>query len=336
MTSFASWRPRRIAIIGAGAMGTSLGAMLGRVAPVVMVCRTPSRRAQLQERGARAHGKVEALARPEIVESISGLGGGISAIFVATKTTAIPEVAAELRPLLGTLGDQPGAPFVVSYQNGIEPGRQLMELLEDDRVLRMVLNFGARLDPSCGDVEVTLSDPPHSVGCLNPAHRPVCQQLGALLTSAGLSTVFDERIEARVWFKGVVNAAMNPVAAVVNATVGQVLDSPARTIVDRLLWEGFMVALAEGIDLGEDPLRRAMRVLDSARPHTPSMVEDIRSGRESEVGQLNRQILDHAKRLGVPVPTHELVDALIETFDWKVYAREATHAPPLPAMPTPA
>lgn len=309
--------------------------MLGRVVPVILVCRDARRRAHLGAHGARTFGRITAEAHPDIVGSVRELGAaeGVSAIFVATKTSAIRQVADELRPFMATGVHQPDSPFVVSYQNGIEPGRQLMELLGDERVLRMVLNFGARLDPVSGDVEVTLSAPPHSIGCLNPAHQPVCRRLASLLTAAGLSTAFDERIESMVWFKGVLNAAMNPVAALVNATVGQVLDSPARRIVDRLLWEGFMVALAEGIDLGEDPMRRARKVLEGARSHTPSMVEDIRSGHESEIGQLNRQILDHGRRLQVPVPTHELIDALIETFDWKVYLRGVTHAPPCPATP---
>ena len=34
------------------------------------------------------------------------------------------------------------APFVVAYQNGIEPGRRMIELLDDNRVLRMVLRQG--------------------------------------------------------------------------------------------------------------------------------------------------------------------------------------------------
>ena len=82
-----------------------------------------------------------------------------------------------------------------------------------------------------------------------------------------------------------------------------------------------MVARAAGHALKEDYIAQAHAMLDSADNHLPSMVEDIRAGRESEIGQLNRQIIDHANRLGIAVPTHEIVDALIETFDWKVYQR---------------
>lgn len=303
-------------------MGTSLAAIIGQKVPTVLVCRNPRRAAELFEHGAVTTGLIKASSRPIIVSSIADLAttGGVSVLFVATKTTAIPSVAAELKPLLPRISDQPEGPFVVSYQNGIEPGRQLLTLLDYTRVLRMVLNFGATMRDHRA-VEITLNAQPHHIGTVDHSFDPICRQVAQVLSSAGLETEYDSHIERHVWAKSVINASMNPVAALVNSPVGQVLDSPARIIVDRLLREGIAVAQAEGRDLGGEAfLERAYTILHTAQDHTPSMVEDIRSGHESEVGQLNRQILDHGRRLGIPTPTHEVIDALIETFDWKIYA----------------
>jgi 2-dehydropantoate 2-reductase len=315
-----SWRPGRIGVIGAGAMGVSLAAALGQRAPVTIVCRNPARAAFLRRDGAIVRGR--AASRPDVVGRIADLAefGGVSALFVATKTTAIDAVAAELRPLMATVGDQPGAPLAVSFQNGIEPGRQLIEQLGDPRVLRMVLNYGARLAAD-GVAEITLSRPPHAIGCLDPKYMPACREIAAMLTAGGLEAQAVEDIEPLVWIKGIANAAMNPVAALTDASVGEVLDSPARAIVGRLLDEGIAVATREGIDLGREPGERLWSMLESARPHTPSMVEDIRAGRASEVGQLNRQVIAHALRLGMEARTHELVTALIDAFDWRVFRR---------------
>lgn len=316
------WSATRVGVIGAGAMGTTLAGVLGRRVPVVMVCRNPARAETLFRIGARVRGSMECESRPIVVGRIEDLSrvGGVSAIFVATKTTAIDEVAKEMAPLMRTLGDQPGAPYIISFQNGIEPGRRLMERLGDPRVLRMVLNFGARLDRD-GAVETTLSTPPHLIGRQDRTYASVCDSLANTLTECGFETRAVDDVEPYVWKKGIVNASMNPVAALTDASVGEALDSPARVIVERLLAEGVSVARAEGIDLGEDPIPRMMSVLESARPHTPSMVEDIRAGRPSEVGQLNRQIVEHARRVGVEAPTHELVTALIDAFDWRVFHR---------------
>jgi ketopantoate reductase len=70
-------------------------------------------------------------------------------------------------------------------------------------------------------------------------------------------------------------------------------------------------------------------MIESARPHTPSMVEDIREGRTSEVGQLNRQVIAHGERTGVATPTHRVVTALIDAFDWRVFRRKPAQRPPL-------
>jgi len=327
--------PDAIAVIGAGATGTALAALVGSIAPVVLVCRNPDDAALIRRRGVRVTGALRGESRPRVVPSITDLpaAGPLRAIFVATKTTAIPDVAAALR----AAWPRPDhAPMVVSFQNGIDPGREMIRLLGTDRVLRMVLNFGVVLREP-GVAEATLVTPPSCIGYLNPDHRPACEDLAALLTAAGLATRFEPRLEDRIWAKAILNASMSPVAALVNGTVGEVLDSPSRLIVERLLHEAIATAKALHLDLGPDPAAAAWAALEAARPHTPSMVEDIRAGRESEVGQLNRQIIERAHALDIPVPTHETVNALIETFDWKIYARRSTPrpVPTDPVLPMP-
>ena len=317
-----NWQLRRIGIIGAGAMGTSLASVLSNGAEVVMVIRDGERAKQVSTHGVLLRGLAQAASRPHIVSSIAGLrsSGPFDAVFVACKTTAIDEVSAELGPILGQIGGVGGSPFVISFQNGIEPGRRLMARLGHAGVLRMVLNYGARMAPD-GSVELLCTHPPHAVGSLDPAFHPVCVTLAALLTRCGMDTVAVDDIEPLVWFKGIMNAAMNPVAALTDNSVGEVLDSPARQIVERLIDEGLRVAAAEGIDLGANARERMWVALDAARSHTPSMVEDIRKGRPSEVGQLNTQIVEHAAHIGIDARDHQLISMLIDAFDWRVFQR---------------
>jgi len=311
----------RFAIIGAGAMGLSLAALLGRVAGVTIVVRDSDKAARIARDGVAVHGLMHATARPGVVPSIATLTDAmpLTAVFVATKTTAIDQVARELALVLGGLAEDEH-PFVISFQNGIEPGRELMARLHEPRVLRMVLNYGTTLTDET-TAAVMLHGPPHFIGGPDATHRDFAATVAGVLTACGLPTEAVDDIEPPVWTKGVLNAAMNPVAALTDSSVGEVLDSPARAIVSRLIDEGLRVAHAEGISLGPDIAHRMRAILDKARPHTPSMVGDIRGGRPSEVGQLNRQIIEHAARVGVPVPSHEVITALIDSFDWRVFRR---------------
>jgi len=288
-------RPR-IGVIGAGAMGLSLAAMLGRGAEVTIVVRDPAKAQRITTAGVAVDGLMHAVADPTVVPSIAALADAMpaTAIFVATKTTAIRSVAEELGPVLDALP-------------------------ADDHPF--VLNYGAtQTDDNAASV--MMNGPPHFIGGPDATHTRFAAHLAALLTACGLPTVAVNDIEPFVWTKGVLNAAMNPVAALTDSAVGEVLDSPGRAIVAGLIDEGLRVAHAMGIDLGPGIADRMWTILDKARPHTPSMVGDIRGGRPSEVGQLNRQIIEHARRTGVPVPSHEVIAALIDAFDWRIFRRE--------------
>lgn len=322
MTLDAPDNSSRIAIIGAGAMGLSLAAMLGRTSDVIIVVRNSAKAERIAREGVGVHGLIESSADPRVVHSIGALAEDmpLTAIFVATKTTAIARVADELRPVLAALPEHEH-PFVISLQNGIEPGRDLMIRLHEPKVLRMVLNYGATQTDD-NSASVMLNSPPHFIGGPDATHASFAAGLADLLTHCGLPTRAVDDIEPFVWSKGVLNAAMNPVAALTDSSVGEVLDSPGRAIVARLIDEGLRVAEAEHIDLGPDIADRMWAILDKARFHTPSMVGDIRSGLPSEVGQLNRQIIAHANRTGVAVPSHEIIAALIVSFDWRVFKRQ--------------
>lgn len=303
-------------------MGLSLGATLGRVLPVTLVVRDLERAAAIAGSGVRATGLIVASSHPQIVSSISALAGcgPFDAVFVATKTTATKHVAQELRPILPELGEEDALPFVISFQNGIESGRELKDLLGHDRVLRMVLNYGAtQTGPQ--SARVMLHTPPHYIGGPCGRFASSSKAIADDLCAGGLPTHAVPDLEPMVWTKGIINAAMNPVAALLNASVGEVLDSPARQIVLKLLAESCAVARAAHIDLPNEIEKRLSGILNSARQHTPSMVGDIRAGLPSEVGQLNRQILERGAQVGVPTPTHEMITALIDAFDWRAYQR---------------
>ncbi|MCC6283838.1 MAG: 2-dehydropantoate 2-reductase [Phycisphaerales bacterium] len=320
-------RPR-IAVIGAGAMGVSLAGVLAKGASVTLVVRDRVLAESIRRRGVAVRGLFEANAAPHVVPSIGALGeaGPFEAVFVATKTTVIDQVAEALAPVLPRVSEGGQPCTVVSFQNGIEPGRELRDRMSWPQVVRMVINYGARLEAP-GIARITQHAPPHAIGGPDALLLDASNRLALLFSRCGLPCEAAPDIEPRVWAKGILNASMNSVAALTDSTVGEVLDSPARLIVARLLDEGLAVARAEGHDPGPDALLKIWAVLDAARSHTPSMVEDIRLGRPTEVGQLNRQVIEHARRTGVPVPSHELVAALIEAFDWRVFHRTG-HEPP--------
>jgi 2-dehydropantoate 2-reductase len=261
-------------------------------------------------------GALSACGRPEVVSSIAALADihPIDLVVIATKTTAIPDVCRALLPHLREL------PYLVSYQNGIEPGRTIIGTLGTPRVVRMVLRYGAAIEESAPGgplrIRVGLHDPPHFVGGEGEAVA-FARGLAPVIDAMGLPMQFTEDIDREAWRKGIANAAGNPVAALVQAPLGELLDSPARGLIERLLDEGIAVARAAEIEVGDDYRDTALSAMAGGRSHLPSMAHDVRRGRPTEVTQLNEQIARRGRDLGVPTPTHDTVLDLIRVFDWR-------------------
>ncbi len=310
---------RRIAIIGAGAMGASLAALASPHVPTVLVVRNAQRARRIRAAGIVLEGRLQGSGRPEVADSIDDLEHihPIDLVFIATKTTAIPSVCEALRPHLSEL------PFLVSYQNGIEPGREIIQTLGTPRVVRMVLNYGAVLEGSLDAdaalrVRATLHAPPHFVGGEGAEAPAFARALAPRLTAMGLPTRFTEAIDREVWRKGLANAASNPVAALVRASLGELVASPAQPLIVRLLDEGLAVAEAAGIDVGPGFREEALKRMAEGAAHRPSMAQDVTEGRPTEITQLNEQIAARGAALDVPTPTHDTIVELIRTFDWRV------------------
>ena len=317
-----SWRDpvlRRVAIIGAGAMGCSLAAITAPHIDTVIVARDPARAARIREAGIDLRGALEATGHPTVVSSIRDLSDihPIDLVFIATKTTAIPAVCEQMAPDLLSL------PYIVSYQNGIEPGREIIRRLGTPRVIRMVLHYGATLEASSPDalaagpvrVRATFQAAPHFIGGEGERAQAFARALARRLSGMGLTTAFAPDIDIEVWRKGVLNAAANPVAALTRIPLDGLMTGPARPLVLRLVDEALRVAAAAAIDLGPAARADAVRMLESVGDHLPSMAEDVIAGRSTEITQLNLQIAQRAAELGLPAPTHHTIVELIRAID---------------------
>ncbi|MCP5068833.1 MAG: ketopantoate reductase family protein [bacterium] len=315
---------RRIAVIGAGPMGASLAAITSSRVPTVLVVREPLRAERIRNDGIELEGALSGHGRPDVVTSIDALARvhPIDLVFIATKTTALRAVCDSLRPYLREL------PFLVSYQNGIETGRTIIQMLGTERVVRMVLRYGAAIDQSAVSsgplrVRVGLHDPPHFVGGEGEQVLEFARDLAPVIAEMGLPMEYAEDIEVEAWRKGIENSAGNPAAALVQAPLGELLDSPARGLVERLLDEGIAVARAAKIEIDPSFREASLRAMAAGFGHLPSMAQDVLAGRPTEITQLNEQIARRGRELGIPTPTHDAVIDLVRVFDWRVARKES-------------
>lgn len=296
-------------------MGLSLAAHMLRKSSVVLVVLEVETMARIHEHGIRVFVDGEPISYPRnplLVKRIADLRefDDIDLVFIATKTSAIHSVCEELKPAISKHST------VVSYQNGFNPGREIIDTLNTNEVLRMVLNYGAIMDEE-RDVHIVFSEPPHFIGALRGELYGLCRSLARLLTECGLHTDFEEDIERVIWEKSLLNAAMSPVCALTHTTMREAMQAPARMLVSQLLAEGIEVAKCEGIELPDDYHKAGMEYMDTAGDHIPSMVMDIDRHTQTEITQLNTQIIELGKTHGTDTTVNEMIVSLIDTIDLK-------------------
>ncbi|HEY7010646.1 MAG TPA: ketopantoate reductase family protein, partial [Jatrophihabitantaceae bacterium] len=282
-----------VAVLGCGAIGSLYAAHLARVPGVEVWAVDPwaEHVDAITERGLQVTGHGEFVAPVHAVRDATLLPPCELAI-VATKAAHTRDAVRAARAALAEAS-------VVSVQNGLGNEEVIAELVP--RVIRgSIVTAGHVTGPGVvhydapGDTWIGPFEP-------HPAPTAAIERLAELLNAGGLRTVALPDARGPQWTKVVFNAATSPLSALTGLPVGQVCTHPElRTQVDRLIGEALAVCAAAGIELLRDPAESVQEAIAEAYWHIPSMTQDVRARRVTEVDVLNGGIAAEGRRVGVP------------------------------------
>lgn len=305
----------RIAVIGAGAMGSVFGARL--LAPGVEVVLFDINEAHIQ--AVRTRGLTLGDADGERLVAIAVAAGiaeaadaDLALVLVDSNSTA------DIAPLLpGVLANDGVA---LTLQNGIGNVEALTAALGAERVIAgSTFNSAAFVAP--GHVRHTNAGPT-VIGMPEGPPTDRVRALAARLSAAGFPTVASDNAMGHVWSKFALNCAINPLSALTGLRPGEIArHPPTARLLEQLLDEVLAVAAAKGIRLPDADLRS--HVLDHAfeRYTRPSMLQHVEGRRRTEIESLNGALVREASRLGISVPYNEAVWAAVSGIDAR-HARE--------------
>jgi 2-dehydropantoate 2-reductase len=143
--------------------------------------------------------------------------------------------------------------------------------------------------------------------------------VASMLRAAGFPARVEPDMTPAVWGKLLVNAAINPVAALAGVTNGEVAGRRTlRAMAEAIADEGQATARAAGVTLpyasaAEAAMETARRTADNRC----SMLQDLDAGRATEIEYLSGAIVRAAEGSGVPVPANRAVAALVRQVSAK-------------------
>jgi 2-dehydropantoate 2-reductase len=145
-------------------------------------------------------------------------------------------------------------------------------------------------------------------GVISVEAHPRLGRLEAALTGAGFKVHVVNDADALVWGKLVINAAINPLTALLRVPNGELLQRPAaHKIMGVLAQEAAAVAIAKGVHLPfEDAVCAAEEVARKTAGNHSSMFQDIRRGAPTEIDAICGAITQMGEKLGVSTPVNRV------------------------------
>jgi 2-dehydropantoate 2-reductase len=318
----------RIVVVGPGAIGGAMAALLAREGrDVTLVCKRPELAEKVSAEGLRVTGaRGEATVRMPAVARIEDLRGSFDFALVAVKAPQLPDAARRLAPFLREDS------LVVSMQNGICIDALSAEV-GAGRAVGCVVGWGSTLvEP--GVIDITSGG--EMVIGMPTGQDFVRLELLRLILDGAFPTRTTTAIVNELYSKLVVNSCITSLGALCGLSLGRMLArSDVRALFIAIMREA--IAVADSLSLhvpayggrldyyrflrGSGPaaeLRRQvfLRVFGFAyRRLRSSSLQSLERGRKTEIDYLNGYIQRRGAEKGVPTPVNARVVALVKEIE---------------------
>ncbi|WFS04359.1 ketopantoate reductase family protein [Rhizobium tumorigenes] len=311
----------RIAFLGTGAQGASIGADFALAGlDVTFIEQWPDHVTAIREHGItvnlptrRINAKVPALHLCQVAE----IKEPFDVVFLVVKAYDTKWACQLIEPVLAPDG------LVVGLQNGMTH-EDIAAIVGRERTIGAVIEIASNMwVPGVTNRQNDHDTSWFALGALDPQTQPRVEAVADLLRNAGTVEVTDD-IRSAKWMKLVVNAAELIPSAIINLPLGDAARTPGMLETMRAAgYEAMHAALADGATIvpiigmppvtTNDPERyvdkifeEVLTVFSQADTLTTSL-QDWRKGRRAEIQEVNGRVVDTLKAHGRPAPVNQRV-----------------------------
>ncbi|WAJ28868.1 ketopantoate reductase family protein [Antarcticirhabdus aurantiaca] len=316
-----SERSPRIAFLGTGAQGASIGADFALAGlDVTFIEQWPEHVTAIRERGITVNlpsrtinARVPALHLCQVAE----IRQPFDIVFLVVKAYDTKWCCQLIEPCLAPDG------FVVGLQNGMTH-EDIADVVGRERTIGAVIEIASNMfTPGMTNRQ---NDPETSwfaLGAVDPAMQPRVEAVAELLRNSGTVEVTDD-IRSAKWMKLVVNAAELIPSAIIDLPLADAARAPGMLDIMRAAgYEAMQAALADGATItpiiGMPPVttNHPDRYVDQifeevlktfSQPDTlTTSLQDWRKGRRAEIREVNGFVVETLKRFGQSAPINQRV-----------------------------
>ncbi len=306
----------KIAIVGAGAMGSILGAhfVIGG-AEVYFVDPFEAHIRSMQDNGLKFQINQEEpqYLKVTAVTSADQIKEKMDLILFMVKGLYTESAAQGAK----CLADE--NTYCLTLQNGVGNAEILADHFNSDKILAGVVEFGGRMvEP--GFVTALINPTAKIAFASTTAEEPneFILSVAEILTKAGLKAFAKKKseIESVIWFKLAKNCSGNPICAVTRLPLGPYNNTEEGLPIEKAVFEEVeAVANAQGIKLADQGKPHKISKDSQMYNHLPSTAQDVKARKKTEIDFLNGAVVRMGEKYGVPTPYNHMITALVKIVE---------------------
>lgn len=304
----------RVAIVGAGSLGSVFGGMLALGgSEVFLISRHREYIDQVNLNGLHlVEDSGERIAWPRATKD-PGSVGSVELVIVLVKSFDTREAMTSASNLVGK------ETTVLSLQNGLGNEEVLADLFGWPRILYgRTFVGGDAVAP--GRIVTGLRSKPTIIGELNGRLSPRVAKISDLFNSSGLLTEVSDNVLGVVWNKLLVNVSTGALAGVTGLPYGYLYEVPellgtAVTAVN----EGIAVARALGVQLLDEDAEAIWLSAGRGQPASfrTSILQSLDRGSKTEIDFINGAVVRLGKEVGVSTPVNQALVACVKGLEYR-------------------
>lgn len=304
----------KFAIIGAGVMGSLVGAMLKKAgAEVWLVDTNVITVKNIQDNGLTINiNGTDELIRINAVQNPMEIDKKMDVILFLVKGCHT-EAAAQSAKCLAAENT-----YIMTLQNGIGNVEILARYYDINRILYGILEFAGKFIAP-GHVRGFIGT--NSKICFGSTQKLInndLKEIAGLFGKSGIRVILREDIDSEVWLK-LRNNSTNVLFGLLRLTMGQALAAKGtEELMKAVRDEVIAVARASGIQFTADQLSvngGKTPINPELYGHLPSTAQDMKNKTATEAEFINGAIYREGLRLGVPTPHNELLYKMIKIIE---------------------
>lgn len=293
----------KIVILGAGALGSFIGGMLCKKNEVIFIGRKEHMDA-VKKNGLMIKGKTECIVYPKVEKEYAKEP---DLIIMTVKAYDTKKAMEENISLVGE------KTVVLSLQNGLGNEELLAETV-GKRVIGGVTSHGVTfLKPG----EIYHSGIGETIiGEMDGEITERVKKVANMFNECGIETGISIEIRKDIWCKAIINSAINPLTAIVKCKNGYLLQNKyLKKLMEEICEEGIAVARSEGIDVGEEIIKKTEEVAYLTRKNYSSMLQSIMQGKKTEIEEINGEIVKRGRKNDISTPINFTLFSIIKAME---------------------